>query len=134
VTIRLNTSRTQAFWDNSRRRGERHGVETPTTVTLRFGVQKAAAVAELCFWAPPRKVWDDGSFVTTAHGPDVFACARQAVRYMLDHLVERHDMTREQAYCLCGPAVDLRISQVVNEPNWIVSAHLPQAIFVSAAR
>ena len=52
---------------------------------------------------------------------------------MLDHLVEQHHLTREQAYCLCGAAVDLRISEIVNEPDWIVSAHLPLAIFCPPA-
>ena len=39
-------------------------------------------------------------------------------------------MTREQAYCLCGAAVDLKISEIVDAPNWIVSAYLPLSIFV----
>ena len=38
-------------------------------------------------------------------------------------------MTREQAYCLCGAAVDLKISEIVDAPNWIVSAYLPLSIF-----
>ena len=40
-------------------------------------------------------------------------------------------MTREQAYCLCGAAVDLKISEVVDAPNWIVSAYLPLSIFAT---
>jgi acetamidase/formamidase len=48
---------------------------------------------------------------------------------MLDHLVESYGLTREEAFCLSGAAVDLRISQIVNAPNWIVSAYLPLAIF-----
>lgn len=31
---------------------------------------------------------------------------------------------------LCSVAVDLRISEVVDAPNWLVSAYLPKAIFV----
>jgi acetamidase/formamidase len=105
------------------------GIETPMTVTLRFGLRKNESVPELQFWAPPAKKDQHGSFMTTAHGPDLHACAQQAIRYMLDHLVAEHDVSREQAYCLCGAAVNLRISEVVNEPNWIVSAQLPLAIF-----
>lgn len=48
---------------------------------------------------------------------------------MLDHLVAERELTREDAYCLCGAAVDLRISEIVDEPNWIVSAYLPLSIF-----
>ena len=49
---------------------------------------------------------------------------------MIDHLSAEYSMTREQAYCLCGAAVDLKISEIVDAPNWIVSAYLPLSIFV----
>jgi acetamidase/formamidase len=71
-----------------------------------------------------------GYFVTTAHGPDLFANSQNAVRYMLDHLVAEHGVTREQAYCISGADVDLRISEIVDEPNYIVSTFPPLSIFV----
>jgi acetamidase/formamidase len=70
--------------------------------------------------------------VTTAHGPDLFQDAQQAIRYMIDHLSSQYHMTREQAFCLCGAAVDLKISEIVDAPNWIVSAYLPLHIFQSS--
>jgi acetamidase/formamidase len=54
---------------------------------------------------------------------------RQAVRYMLDYLGREHGLSRQDAYCVASVAVDLRISQVVDAPNWIVSALLPLEIF-----
>jgi formamidase len=36
------------------------------------------------------------------------------------------------AYVICSVAVDLRISNVVDVPNYVVSALLPEAIFDSA--
>ena len=109
------------------------GIESPMTVTLRFRVLKGANTPELRFITPPGKkltVTDEGGyFVTTAHGPDLFKDAQQAVRYMIDYLASDYDMTREQAYCLCGAAVDLKISEIVDAPNWIVSAYLPLSIF-----
>ncbi len=110
------------------------GIETPMTVRLRFNLMKGANVPELRFTTPPGKkltVTDEaGYFVTTAHGPDLFKDAQQAMRYMIDHLSSEYNMTREQAYCLCGAAVDLKISEIVDAPNWIVSAYLPLSIFV----
>ena len=44
---------------------------------------------------------------------------------MIDYIVEEHGLTREQAYVLSSVAVDLRIGQVVDEPNVGVSAILP---------
>ena len=56
--------------------------------------------------------------------------AQRAIRYMIEHLARDQGLSREQAYCLCGAAVDLKISEVVDEPNWIVSAFLPESIFI----
>ena len=54
--------------------------------------------------------------------------ARNAVLNMITLLQER-GFSREQAYVICSVAVDLRISNVVDVPNYIVSALLPEAIF-----
>lgn len=114
------------------------GIETPMTVTLRFNLVKGANLRELRFQTPAGKkltVTDDaGYYVTTAHGPDLFTDAQQAIRYMIDHLVDQYDMTPEQAYCLCGAAVDLKISEIVDGPNWIVSAYLPLSLFTPSRR
>jgi formamidase len=54
--------------------------------------------------------------------------ARNAVLNMMTLLQER-GFSREQAYVICSVAVDLRISNVVDVPNYVVSALLPEAIF-----
>jgi len=69
-------------------------------------------------------------FVTTAHGPDLYRSSQQAIRYMIEHLVEERGLSREEAYIVCSVAVDLKISEIVDAPNWIVSAALPESIFV----
>ncbi len=48
---------------------------------------------------------------------------------MIGHLTRHHAMSREDAYVLSSVVVDLKISEIVDAPNWIVSAYLPQAIF-----
>jgi acetamidase/formamidase len=102
-------------------------------VTLRFDLVKGANLPELRFITPPGKkltVADTGGYyATTAHGPDLFADAQQAIRYMIEYLGKEYGLTPEQAYCLCGAAVDLKISEIVDAPNWIVSAYLPLGIF-----
>jgi len=55
------------------------------------------------------------------------AC-RNAVLNMIELLQER-GFSRQQAYVICSVAVDLRISNVVDVPNYVVSALLPEAIF-----
>jgi acetamidase/formamidase len=109
------------------------GIETKMTVTLTFNLQKNAHIPELRFITPPGKkltVADEGGYyVATAHGPDLYKNSQQAIRYIIDYLSSEHNMTREQAFCLCGAAVDLKISEIVDAPNWIVSAYLPLSIF-----
>jgi formamidase len=48
---------------------------------------------------------------------------------MIDLLQER-GFTRNQAYVICSVAVDLKVSNVVDVPNYVVSAFLPEDLFV----
>jgi len=54
--------------------------------------------------------------------------ARNALLAMIDVLVER-GWTRQQAYAICSVAVDLKLSELVDVPNFVVSAFLPLDIF-----
>jgi formamidase len=60
---------------------------------------------------------------------DLTLAARNALIAMIDYMVRDHGLTPEQAYVVASVAVDLRISQVVDVPNFIVSAFLPLEIF-----
>ncbi|MBI2015428.1 MAG: acetamidase/formamidase family protein [Candidatus Rokubacteria bacterium] len=108
-------------------------VEMMARATLRFGLEPGRRLAEpqLRTRGPIGAATPGGPcYATTAHGPDLFASAQQAVRYMIDHLVAERGLSREEAYVLASVAVDLKISEIVDAPNWIVSAFLPEAIFV----
>ena len=54
--------------------------------------------------------------------------ARNALLNMIDLLMEK-GWSREQAYCICSVAVDLKLSEMVDVPNFVVSAFLPLDIF-----
>jgi acetamidase/formamidase len=43
--------------------------------------------------------------------------------------MKEYGLSPEQSYCLCSVAVHLRLSEVVDAPNWVVSAYLPNSIF-----
>ena len=111
------------------------GIETPMTVRLRFDLRPGEGGEALRFRVPagrPLTLLEAGGwFATTGTGPDLFVAAQDALRRMIDdHLVAERGLTRAEAYCLAGAAVDMKISEIVNEPNWIVSAYLPEGIFV----
>jgi formamidase len=61
-------------------------------------------------------------------GENLTLACRSALLNMMGLLQER-GYTREQAYVVCSVAVDLRISNVVDVPNYVVSALLPEEIF-----
>ena len=110
------------------------GIESPMEVTLRLSVRKDLSLRELQFRTPGpvgSKTAGQGYHATTAHGPDLYENAKHAARYMIDWLVANHGVTRSQAYVLCSIAADLKISKIVDAPNWIVSAYMPLSIFAS---
>ncbi|MEM9768711.1 MAG: acetamidase/formamidase family protein, partial [Cyanobacteria bacterium P01_D01_bin.71] len=47
----------------------------------------------------------------------------------VDYIVTNHGLTPEQAYVVASVAADLRIGQLVDVPNYLVSAVLPLTIF-----
>jgi len=63
------------------------------------------------------------------HGPDLDLACRNALLNMIGLLVDERGFTREQAYAICSVALDLKISNVVDVPNVVVSAFLPEGIF-----
>lgn len=65
-----------------------------------------------------------------AHSEDTTLAARNALLNMIDHLVSERGYTRQQAYAICSVAVDLKVSELVDVPNFVVSAFLPLDIFV----
>ena len=60
---------------------------------------------------------------------DISLAARNALLEMVDYISETYGYTREQAYIIASVAVDLRIGQLVDAPNVVVSAILPLDIF-----
>jgi len=60
---------------------------------------------------------------------DTTLAARNALLAMIDWLGAERGLSREQAYVLCSVAVDLRISEIVDIPNPVVSALCPLDVF-----
>ena len=107
-------------------------IETTMTATLRFSLEHGRSLSfpELETSRPLSPRTGAGRHhATTGIAPDLMDATKQATRAMIAHLVEAHGLTREEAYVLCSVAVDLRISEVVDAPNWVVSAFLPLALF-----
>ena len=52
-----------------------------------------------------------------------------AVSGMIDLLSKRYNMNAVDAYMLCSVCGDLRISEIVDLPNWVVSFYFPRVVF-----
>jgi formamidase len=61
---------------------------------------------------------------------DLTMAARNALKQMIDHITRTYGLTREQAYVLASVAVDLRVGQVVDVPNYVITAVLNKDVFV----
>jgi acetamidase/formamidase len=70
-----------------------------------------------------------GWFAADGVGPDLLAAARDAIRRMIDRLGAEHGPAALDAYLLLSVAGHLRISEVVDQPNWIVTCDCPVSIF-----
>jgi acetamidase/formamidase len=74
-----------------------------------------------------------GYYVTTGARPDLMEDVKNAVRDMIDWLVTDQGVSMHEAYALCSVAGDLKISELVDLPNWLVSMTVPRGIFEGAA-
>jgi acetamidase/formamidase len=106
-------------------------IESPCTVAARLELVKGANLPFPRFTTPGpvvRHLDGKGYEVTTGIGPDLMEGARGAVSGMVDLLSKRYNMNAVDAYMLCSVAGDLRISEIVDMPNWVVSFYFPRIV------
>ncbi|WP_435064193.1 acetamidase/formamidase family protein [Halobaculum sp. EA56] len=106
------------------------GIEAPMSVTARLDladrdVDGPEFETTGPFTAAGR---DEPTYATSGIAPDLMDATKGAIRSMIAHLHDRRGFSRPDAYVLCSAAVDLKINQVVDAPNWTVSAYLPESV------
>ncbi len=107
-------------------------IESPMEVTLQFDLLKEANLGAPQFQTPgpvTRHLDSKGYYVTTGVGPDLMEASKDAVRAMIEYLSKHYGLSPEDAYLLCSVGCDLRISEIVDMPNWVVSLYLPLQLF-----
>jgi acetamidase/formamidase len=108
------------------------GIEAPMFVTARFDVRSDMDIEQPQFetdhpFTPTGA--DEPMYGTTGIDSDLMDATKKAIKHMITHLHEERGLTRAEAYILCSAIVDLKINEVVDAPNWTVSAYLPESIF-----
>jgi acetamidase/formamidase len=108
------------------------GIETPIGATLRFTLERRRSIPAPQYLtsgplAPSanRGAW----YGTTGVGADLYAGAQEAVRAMIAYITDRTGLSPEDAYVLASLCVDLRISEIVDAGQYVVSALLPLTVF-----
>jgi acetamidase/formamidase len=107
-------------------------IECPMQVALRFDIRRDFAISAPQFLTGgplDRRTNTEAYYATTGIAPDLMEATRAATRAMIEHLGRTRGLSPVDAYMLCSIAVDLRINEVVDAPNWVVSACLPMSIF-----
>lgn len=107
-------------------------IESPMNTVLALDLVKDARLQMPRFTtAGPvtRHLDAKGYEVTTGIGPDLMAGAKMAVAQMVDLLSARYQMDPVDAYMLVSTCGDLRISEIVDMPNWVVSFYFPRCVF-----
>jgi len=92
--------------------------------TVGFPLKEAGEV-------PPQWAYLDSEKIKplTNLSNDITLAARNSLIQMLDWLEATKELTREQAFVVTSVACDLRIGNVVDVPNYVVSTICPMEIF-----
>lgn len=105
------------------------GVETPATAIVRVDLDRHRSIGAPQLDLRTAERPEQGAVhVTTGVGPDVMEAARDATRAMIGWLGAARDLEPELAYCLCSVVGNLRLTEAVNAPNWVVSMNLPLGV------
>ena len=106
-------------------------IESPMIVAVKIDLIKKANFAFPRFQTdgPVTRHFDEkGYMATTGIGEDLMQAARDAVSGMIDWVCKNTGMDPLEAYMLCSVCGDLRISEIVDMPNWTVSFYFPKTV------
>jgi acetamidase/formamidase len=103
-------------------------IETTASATLRISLERERHLPAPMLLTDPRSQRTGRAFATTGVGPDLLQAARDATTAMIAEIVRRTTISEIDAYLLASVAGDLKISEVVDVPNWVVSLHIDAAL------
>lgn len=107
-------------------------IESPMSVSVKLDLIKGGDLRFPRFMTRgpvSRHLDGEGYEVATGIGPDLMDAAKNAVRSMIELLGKTRGLSAPNAYMLCSVCADLRISEIVDRPNWVVSCYLPRIVF-----
>lgn len=103
-------------------------IETTAAATLRISLERQRHLPAPMLLTDARSQRSGPAFATTGIAPDLLQAARDATSAMIAQIVRRTTLSEIDAYLLASVAGDLKISEVVDVPNWVVSLHLDASL------
>lgn len=112
-------------------------IETQMQVTVRLTVEKnkdwvksphylTGPAAETSGAGGEQK----GTYAAVGIDSDLLEASRKALRGLIEWVVATKGLEREEAYVLASVAADLKITEIVDMPNFAVACVLPLNVFV----
>jgi acetamidase/formamidase len=98
-------------------------IECDLTAHLRLTVRRDIDLTEPQYETPEY-------YATTGIDTTLEIAAKKATRAMIGYLMSQRGLSRDESYMLCSVAMDLKICETVDMPNYLVSAHLPKSVFL----
>lgn len=100
------------------------GAETPATIVVGVAVVQGAASPSPWF-ERARQRDEAGWTATTGIGPDLYVAAGDATRRAVELVARTTGLAPVDAYLLLSLTGELRVSEIVDAPNWVMSMHVP---------
>jgi acetamidase/formamidase len=103
-------------------------IETTAVAKLRITLERDRPLSAPILVTDARAQRTGRALATTGIGPDLLEAARDATNAMIAEIVRRTTLSEIDAYLLASVAADLKISEVVDVPNWVVSLHIDASL------
>ena len=101
-------------------------IECPMDVLFRLTLHKGVNLARPHFFsASEGQRRSPRHFSSVGVAPDLMEAARDALRGVVEFLAQTYRISPIEAYVLASVVADLAITEVVNVPNWTVTATVP---------
>ncbi len=107
-------------------------IETSSTVTVRLHLKKGMRLRYPRLETHPVAARSGRAWATTGIAPDLMVATRDATLGMIELISQMTGLDPIDAYLLTSVAADLKISEVVDMPNWVVSMHIEKDILEGA--
>ncbi|HZQ49789.1 MAG TPA: acetamidase/formamidase family protein [Candidatus Dormibacteraeota bacterium] len=105
------------------------GIECRMEMTLKLSLIRAANLKAPEIYVADTFPAEEGYRIFMGIGPDLMEAAKDSVRHSIAPLAKAQGISELEAYAMLGLIADLRIHEIVDQPNWVVGCMIPRRLF-----